>query len=245
MGKNAAKVENRDRVSILNKYRNLEHDFEGLQEQLHDDAETMHALQRDLAKASAEASMYRSKYENEGIVRAEELEAAGMKLSVALEEAEQQIENLKYKNAGLEKVKARISGELDAMHKDTENSQGLAAAAEKKQRSFEKIIGEWKIKVDEMAHDLDISQSESRNASADLFKMKAKYDEGMEQLDAMQRENRVLSEEVKDYMDQLNEGGKNMNDMAKKVKQYEMEKDDLQGALEEAEIALENAEGKV
>merc|ERR1712179_855585 len=41
---NAAKVENRDRVSILNKYRNLEHDFEGLQEQLHEDAETKHAL---------------------------------------------------------------------------------------------------------------------------------------------------------------------------------------------------------
>jgi len=243
--KNAAKLENRDRVSILNKYRNLEHDFEGLQEQLNDDAENKHALQRELAKASAEASMYRSKYENEGIVRAEELEAAGMKLSVALEEAEQQIENLKYKNAGLEKIKSRISGELDAMHKDTENSQGLAAAAEKKQRSFEKIIGEWKIKVDELAHDLDISQQESRNASAELFKMKAKYDEGMEQVDAMQRENRVLSDEVKDYMDQLCEGGKNMNDMAKKVKIYEMEKDDLQGALEEAEIALENAEGKV
>merc|ERR1712128_299586 len=80
------------------------------------------------------------------------------------------------------------------------------------------------------------------NASAELFKMKAKYDEGMEQVDAMQRDNRVLSDEVKDYMDQLNEGGKNMNDMAKKVKQYEMEKDDLQAALEEAEIALENAE---
>merc|ERR1712179_550754 len=242
---NAAKVENRDRVSILNKYRNLEHDFEGLQEQLHEDAETKHALGRDLAKANAEALMYRSKYENEGIVRAEELEVAGLKLASALEEAEQQIEQLKYKNAALEKVKARISGELEAMHKDTENSQALAASAEKKQRTFEKIIGEWKIKVDELAHDLDVSQQDARNHSAELFKMKAKYDEGMEQLDNITRENKVLGEDVGDLMDQMCEGSKNMNEMAKAVKKYEAEKDDLQGALEEAEIALEAAEAKV
>merc|ERR1712179_445336 len=225
---NAAKVENRDRVSILNKYRNLEHDFEGLQEQLHEDAETKHALGRDLAKANAEALMYRSKYENEGIVRAEELEVAGLKLASALEEAEQQIEQLKYKNAALEKVKARISGELEAMHKDTENSQALAASAEKKQRTFEKIIGEWKIKVDELAHDLDVSQQDARNHSAELFKMKAKYDEGMEQLDNITRENKVLGEDVRDLMDQMCEGSKNMNEMAKAVKKYEAEKDDLQ-----------------
>merc|ERR1712128_152318 len=197
--KGVAYADGKERVTLLGKYRNLEHDIDGLREQLNEESDAKWELQRNLQRSSADANMYRAKYESEGVVRAEELENAGMKLSVALEEAEQQIENLKYKNAGLEKIKARIGGELDKMHKDTENSQGLAAAAEKKQRSFEKIIGEWKIKVDELAHDLDISQQESRNAPAELFKMKAKYDEGMEQVDAMQRDNRVLSDEVKDY----------------------------------------------
>jgi len=243
--KRAADVENRDRVTILNKYRNLEHDFEGLQEQINEDLESKHALGRDLARASAEASMYRSKYENEGLARAEELEACALKLSCHLEEAEQQIESLKYKNHGLEKIKARISSELEAMHKDTEHSQALAAAAEKKQRQFEKVVGEWKLKVDELAHDLAVSQKESRDMSAELFKMKAQYDEGLEHVNGIRMENKSLGEEVKDYMDQLCEGSKNLNDLAKTVKKFEMEKDDLQGCLEEAEIALETAESKV
>merc|ERR1719244_2375492 len=86
--KKAGEDEKRDRITILNKYRNLEHDFEGLQDQLNEDSENKHALSRELSKASAEALMYRSKYENEGLARAEELEAAGLKLSARLEEAE-------------------------------------------------------------------------------------------------------------------------------------------------------------
>merc|ERR1711915_446576 len=203
------------------------------------------ALARELSKANAEALMYRSKYENEGIVRAEELEAASLKLSARLEEAEQQIENLKYKNVSLEKVKARISSELEMMHKDTEKGQALAMAAEKKQKNFEKIIGEWKLKVDELAHELDLSQKDSRDMSQELFKVKAKYDEGLEQLDVIRRENKTLSEECKDYMDQISEEGRRMNDLAKDVRKFENEKDELQAGLEEAEIALEAAESKV
>jgi len=117
-------------------------------------------------------------------------------------------------------------------------------AAEKKQKNFEKIVGEWKLKVDELAHELDLSQKDARNASQELFKMKAKYDEGLEQLDVIKRENKTLSEECKDYMDQIHEDGRKMNDLAKDVRKYEQEKDDLQGGLEEAEIALEAAESK-
>merc|ERR1711874_746219 len=218
--KKAASDENREKNSILNKYRNLQHDFEGLQDQINDDMENKNALARELSKANAEALMYRSKYENEGIVRAEELEAASLKLSARLEEAEQQIENLKYKNVQLEKVKARISSELEMMHQDTEKGQALAMAAEKKQKNFDKIIGEWKLKVDELAHELDLSQKDSRDMSQELFKVKAKYDEGLEQLDVIRRENKTLAEECKDYMDQISEEGRRMNDLAKDVRKF-------------------------
>merc|ERR1712142_1212395 len=159
--------ENKERVTLLGKYRNLEHDLDGLREQLNEEADAKWELSRNLQRASADANMYRAKYESEGIARAEELEAARLKISARLEEAEQQIEQLNFKNNSYEKIKARISSDYDLLYADCEKAQALAAAAEKKQRNFEKLIAEWKLKVDDMSHDLDASQLEARNYSAE------------------------------------------------------------------------------
>ncbi|CAL4062729.1 unnamed protein product [Meganyctiphanes norvegica] len=243
--KKVAYDENKERVCLLGKYRNLEHDLDGLREQLNEESDAKWELQRSLQRANADANMYRAKYESEGIARAEELEAARLKISARLEEAEQQIEQLNFKNTSLEKIKARIGTEFDVMSADCSRAQALAAAAEKKQRNFEKVISEWKMKVDDLARDVDASQLEARNYSAELFKAKAQYDESLEHLDVERRANKQLSEEIKDLMDQICEGGRNLHDMSKNVKKYEIEKEELQAALEEAETALENEENKV
>merc|ERR1712106_395361 len=180
-----------------------------------------------------------------GIARAEELEAARLKISARLEEAEQIIESLNFKNVSIEKVKSRISSEYDAMYAECERAQALAAAAEKKQRNFGKVTAEWKMKTDDLSRDCDSVQLESRTYSGELFKAKAQYDESLEHLDVIRRENKGLSEEIKDLMDQICEGGRNLHDMSKNVKKYEIEKEELVAALEEAETALENEENKV
>merc|ERR1740137_59429 len=243
--KKTAYDEGKERVTLLGKYRNLEHDIDGLREQLNEEADAKWELSRNLQRSSADANMYRAKYESEGIARAEELEAARLKISARLEEAEQQIEQLNFKNGSLEKIKARISSEYDVMYAECERAQAMAASAEKKQRNFEKVITEWKMKVDDLARDVDSAQLESRNYSAELFKAKAQYDESLEHLDIVRRENKGLSEEIKDLMDQICEGGRNLHDVSKNVKKYEIEKEELQAALEEAETALENEENKV
>merc|ERR1719431_1935337 len=234
-----------ERVTLLGKYRNLEHDIDGLREQLNEEADAKWELQRNLQRATADANMYRAKYESEGIARAEELEAARLKISARLEEAEQIIESLNFKNVSMEKVKARIASDYDAMYADCERAQGLAAAAEKKQRNFEKVIAEWKLKVDDLGRDVDASQLESRHYAAELFKAKNLYDESLEHLDVVRKENKNLSDEIKDLMDQICEGGRNLHDRSKDVKKYEIEKEELAAALYEAETALENEENKV
>merc|ERR1719317_1767475 len=212
---------------------------------MNEEADAKYELTRAVSRANAEAHMYRAKYESEGIARAEELEACRLKLAARLEEAEQQIEQVNFKNGSLEKVKARISSEYNAMFAECERATALASSAEKKQRSFEKVITEWKLKVDDLARDVDSSQLEARSYSAELFKMKAQYDESLEHLDVVRRENKTLAEEIKDLMDQICEGGRNLHDLSKGVKKYEIEKEELQLALEEAETALENEENKV
>merc|ERR1711872_692694 len=102
----------------------------------------------------------------------------------------------------------------------------------KKAKNFDKIVIEWKNKIDNLQAELDQTQVECRSYSTELFKVKTVYEESQHQLDVVRRENKNLSNEIKDIMDQIGEG-------------LENEKLELQAALEEAESALEQEENKV
>ncbi|XP_042857274.1 myosin heavy chain, muscle-like [Penaeus japonicus] len=237
--------EARDRGTLLGKFRNLEHDLDGLREQFDEETEAKADANRLLSKANAEAHMWRSKYESEGVARAEEIEAARLKLAARLEEAELQIEQLNVKNMQMERAKGRIISEIEEMQIQVDRAQGLAIAAEKKQKNFDRTVNEWKIKVDDLAIELDASQKECRQYSTEHFRMKAMYEENLGHLDAVRRENKSLADEIKDLMEQISEGGRSLNEIEKNVKRFEIEKEELQAALEEAEVALEQEENKV
>lgn len=243
--KRLADEESRERATLLGKFRNLEHDLDNLREQVEEEAEGKADLQRQLSKANAEAQLWRSKYESDGVARSEELEEAKRKLQARLAEAEETIESLNQKNIALEKTKQRLSTEVEDLQLEVDRANAIASAAEKKQKAFDKIIGEWKLKVDDLAAELDASQKECRNYSTELFRLKGAYEEGQEQLEAVRRENKNLADEVKDLLDQIGEGGRNIHEIEKARKRLEAEKDELQAALEEAEAALEQEENKV
>ncbi|XP_050457069.1 myosin heavy chain, muscle isoform X8 [Cataglyphis hispanica] len=243
--KRLADEESRERATLLGKFRNLEHDLDNIREQLEEEAEGKADLQRQLSKANAEAQLWRTKYESEGVARAEELEEAKRKLQARLAEAEETIESLNQKVIALEKTKQRLATEVEDLQIEVDRATAIANAAEKKQKAFDKIIGEWKLKVDDLAAELDASQKECRNYSTELFRLRGAYEEGQEQLEAVRRENKNLADEVKDLLDQIGEGGRNIHEIEKARKRLEAEKDELQAALEEAEAALEQEENKV
>ncbi|XP_017790984.1 PREDICTED: myosin heavy chain, muscle isoform X10 [Habropoda laboriosa] len=243
--KRLADEESRERATLLGKFRNLEHDLDNIREQVEEEAEGKADLQRQLSKANAEAQLWRTKYESEGVARAEELEEAKRKLQARLAEAEETIESLNQKVIALEKTKQRLSTEVEDLQIEVDRATAVANAAEKKQKAFDKIIGEWKLKVDDLAAELDASQKECRNYSTELFRLRGAYEEGQEQLEAVRRENKNLADEVKDLLDQIGEGGRNIHEIEKARKRLEAEKDELQAALEEAEAALEQEENKV
>ncbi|XP_034240472.1 myosin heavy chain, muscle isoform X19 [Thrips palmi] len=243
--KRLADEEGRERATLLGKFRNLEHDLDNLREQVEEEAEGKADLQRQLSKANAEAQLWRSKYESEGVARAEELEEAKRKLQARLAEAEETIESLNQKVVALEKTKQRLATEVEDLQLEVDRATAIANAAEKKAKAIDKIIGEWKLKVDDLAAELDASQKECRNYSTELFRLKGAYEEGQEQLEAVRRENKNLADEVKDLLDQIGEGGRNIHEIEKARKRLEVEKDELQAALEEAEAALEQEENKV
>merc|ERR1712141_765807 len=131
--------------------------------------------------------MWRCKYETDAVAKAEELEMSKMKLQARLTEAESEEMNIRLDQA-----------------------QILNNSMEKKAKQFDRIVAEWKRKVDLLGMDLDVSQKECRNASSDLFKVKSAYEESVTQLDEVRRENKCLSNEIKDIMDQISEGGRSI-----------------------------------
>merc|ERR1719454_2766274 len=189
--------------------------------------------------------MWRGKYESEAVAKAEELEMTKMKLQARLTEAESTIENLNGKLTQIDRAKGKIGAEIEEMTVNLDQAQILNNAMEKKARQFDKIVGEWKKKVDGLGMDLDIAQKECRNASSDLFRVKSAYEESLAQLEEVRRENKVLSNEIKDIMDQISEGGRSIHEIDKIRKRLEAEKMELEAALSEAEGALEQEENKV
>ena len=115
----------------------------------------------------------------------------------------------------LEKTRHKLMGDLDDAQVDVERAAAYAAALEKKQKGFDKIIDDWRRKCDDMAAELDASQRDARNLATDLFKAKTIQDELAETLEGTRRENKALAQEIKDLTDQLGEGGRSVHELQK------------------------------
>ena len=110
--------------------------------------------------------------------------------------------------------------------------------------------------------ELEASNNESRNYSLELCRLKTAWEEVREQADLVKRENKNLAEEIRDLLDQLGDGGRSIQELEKQRRRLEVwrspnyncfdlslssqvEKENLQNGLEEAEAALEQEENKV
>merc|ERR1711881_756499 len=243
--KMVADNEAKERQSLLGKFRNAEHEVDGMREHLDEETAAKDNLARQFNKAQGEADMWRQRYEKDGVAKAEELEMSRLKLQARLSEGEGTISQLNAKLGQLEKSKTKLQAELEEMTLQLARAQTLNASMDKKAKQFDRIVGEWKGKVDSIGMDLDKSQKETRIASAELFRVKAAYEESVLQLDEVRRENSTLSNEIKDIMDQISEGGRSIHEIDKIRKRLEAEKMELEAALSEAEGALEQEENKV
>merc|ERR1719225_1006779 len=206
--KHRADGEARERSLLLGKYRNLEHETDGARVQFEEICNERENVLRQVTKSEGEAAMWRQKYETEAVAKAEELEMSKMKLTARLTEAEATIQNLNAKLHQLEKGRVKVQADCEEMNINLDQAQVMNAKMERQAKHYDKVIGEWKTKVDSLSRDLDNSQKETRNISSDLFKVKAAYEECVIHLDDVRRENKTLSNEIKDIMDQISEGGR-------------------------------------
>jgi len=243
--KRLADGEARDRATLLTKFKNLSTDCENLKMRIDEEADKKNDTLRALSKAQAEIQLWKSKFETEALGRIDELEGNRSKLVTRVSEAEETIESLNTRIAATEKSKHRIETELEDIQMEYERTHAAAVITEKRGANFDKVLGEWKAKADDLMAELEACRTEGRNYNSEVYRLKASYEETVEQLDVVRRENKNLADEIKDLLDQLGDGGRSIHELDKQRRRLEVEKEELQAALEEAEGALEQEENKV
>jgi len=240
-----ADAEAKDRASLLTKYKMMSTDLENLREKLENEAMRKSDALKALSKSQAEIQLWKSRFETEGMGRIEELEGARNKLQSKIVENEELVDVLSTKVANAEKSKGRLAADLDDISMEYERVHAAALITEKRAKNFDKVLGEWQSKAADLGAEISASQDEGRNYSSELFRLKAAQQESIEQLDVVKRENKNLADEIKDLLDQLGEGGRSIHALDKQRRMLEQEKEELQGALEEAEATLEMEENRV
>merc|ERR1711899_588380 len=132
--------EARDRAALLAKYKNLPTELENLKDRIEEESEKKSDALKALSKATAEAQLWRSKYETEGLGHVEELEAGRQKLSARLNEAEETIDTLNQKVASTEKTKHRLETELEDLQLEYERVHAAAIITERRGKNFDKVV---------------------------------------------------------------------------------------------------------
>ena len=187
-----ANNEAKERVSLLGKYRNLEHEVEGLKQNFDEEVGCNANVSRQLNKALGDADMWRQKFEVDGMAKAEELEMGKLKLQARLSESQGMIEQLQMKLGQLEKAKGKLTADCSDMNLQLDQAQILNQKMEKLAKQYDRTVAEWKHKVEGLSRDLDLAQNDTRNVSSELFKVKNAYDEAVLQLEEVRRENKSL-----------------------------------------------------
>merc|ERR1711942_243664 len=157
-------------------------------EHLDEEYEAKQEVERQLSKAFADIQLWKTRYETEGVARAEEIERDKSKTIGRLAEAEDTIQSLQEKIATLEKQKARNKAEMDDLTAECERLETNANIIEKRGRNFDKVVNEWRLKAEDLQNEIASSQTESRNYSSEYFRIKASNEEILEHLDTVKRE---------------------------------------------------------
>merc|ERR1712038_2212961 len=130
-------------------------------------------LARQLNKARQEADLMHTKYEKEGVAKAEELEMAKLKMQARLSEADSTADQLKAKLAQLDKARAKLASDLEAQAQALDQAQILNLAMEKKAKLFR-----VKSAYEEAVLQLDEVRRENKNISNEIKDIMDQITEG-------------------------------------------------------------------
>ncbi|XP_043924082.1 myosin heavy chain, skeletal muscle, adult-like [Protopterus annectens] len=231
--------------TLAHALQSARHDCSLTQGHLEEEQAAKTEFQRLLSKANIDVDKWKTKYETDVVQRTEEQEEARRKLTLKLNESEDQIMTLTSKYALLEKANKKLRNENEDLMLEVERSNAACISFENKQREFDKFLSDWKRKYENKVNELERSFKESHSLSTELSRMKNTYTETVDQLETLKRENKTLHEEILDLTQQIGERGKRVSELEIQQKHTHLENVEIHTALEEAESSLVQEESRM
>lgn len=189
----------RRRQTLEANLRQTEMDLEQTRLQLEEESEARLDLERQLTNANGNVALFRSKYETECAARAEEVEELRRKFTIRIQEQEEHIESLVVKINSLEKLRTKLTSEIEILIIDLEKSNGLARDLQKRVEILERTNIELKSRLEETIGMYEQAQRDLRNKQVEVQRLTGELDKTREQKDALARDNKKLGGGFKNY----------------------------------------------
>lgn len=185
----------RRRVSLESTLRQVECDLESLRLQLEEESEARLDLERQLNKANGDVALYKNKYETEAASHIEEVEEIRRKFTIRISEQEEHIESLLVKINSLEKIKSKLTTEIEILIIDLEKANSAARDFQKRVEILERTNIDLKTRLEEHITLLEVSQRDLRNRQVEVQRLNGELDKSRDQKDQLARENKKLGGE--------------------------------------------------
>lgn len=108
-----ADEEARERQAAVAQAKNYQHEAEQLRESIEDELESKNEVLRQLSKANAEIQQWKTRFEGEGLLKADELEDAKRRQQQKINELTEGLDAANSKIASLDKTRSRLVNDLD------------------------------------------------------------------------------------------------------------------------------------
>uniref|UniRef100_A0A643CF62 Uncharacterized protein n=1 Tax=Balaenoptera physalus TaxID=9770 RepID=A0A643CF62_BALPH len=274
--------ESKSRSTAVVSLANTKHNLDLLKEQLEEEQGGKSELQHLVSKLNTEVTTWRTKYETDAIQRTKELEETKRKLAARLQEAEETAEAAQARAASLEKnrdsrQKSRTSPSTwrkgggrrrgkaqERQPPDTiptsPQANAAAAALDKRQRVFDKMLAEWQRKCEELQ--VEVEESKVIRIQLELAQVKADIDwrihEKEEEFEATRKNHQRAIESLQASLEaeakgraealrlkkkmetdlnemeiQLDHANKNNSELVKTLKRLQQQIKDLQVQMDE------------
>lgn len=225
----------RRRATLEATLRQVEADLESVRLQLEEESEARLDLERQLNNANGNVALYKNKYETEAAARVEEVEEIRRKFTIRIHEQEEHIESLVLKINGLEKLKTKLTTEIEVLIIDLEKANGLARDLQKRVEILERTNIELKSRLEETVQLYESTQRDLRNKQIEVQRLTGELDKTREQKDQLARDNKKLGDDLRDSKNTISELTRRLHEYELEIRRLENEREELTAAYKEAE----------
>lgn len=225
----------RRRSSLESTLRQVETDLESMRLQLEEESEARLDLERQLNKANGDVALYKNKYETEATARVEEIEEIRRKFTIRITEQDEHIESLVVKINTLEKIKSKLTTEIEILIIDLEKANSAARDFQKRVEVLEKTNIDLKSRLEEHITLYESVQRDLRNKQIEVQRITGELDKTRDQKDQLQRENKKLGDDVRESRNTISELTRRLHEYELEIRRLENEREELTAAYKEAE----------